>query len=120
MNVDYPLHFDVLGRTARTSGEDHLRDMIEQILFTNPGERVNRPDFGSGLLHAVFQANSREVATALEFTTKAGLQRWLGDVIEVDNLEARADDATLDVLVQYTIRRTGERRAETFQRPVAT
>jgi hypothetical protein len=120
MNIDHPFHFDALGRTARTPDAEHVRDMIEQFLFTNPGERVNRPDFGSGLLHAVFEPNSREIATALEFTTKAGLQRWLGDVIEIDELQARADDATLSVLVRYTIRRTGERRSENFDRPIST
>ena len=57
--------------------------MIEQMLFTNPGERVNRPDFGSGLMQLVFAPNSPELAAALEFTLQAALDRWLGDVIEV-------------------------------------
>lgn len=117
MNIDYPFHFDGLGRTATTDDANHVRDMIEQLLFTSPGERVNRPDFGSGLLHAVFEPNSREVATALEFTTKAALQRWLGAVIELNALQVRAEDATLRVVVQYTLRRDGDRRTETFERP---
>ena len=61
--------------------------MIEQLLFTNPGERVNRPDFGSGLLQLVFAPNSPELAAALQFTLQAALERWLGDVIEVRELE---------------------------------
>ena len=116
MNIDYPYHFDAPGRTATTSDADHVRDMIEQLLFTNPGERVNHPDFGSGLLHAIFAANSPELATALQYTTRASLQRWLGDLIEVNAVEFRAEDSVLRVLVQYTLRQTGEPRREVFER----
>jgi uncharacterized protein len=116
MNIDYPFHFDNRGRTTTTGDDDHIRDMIEQFLFTNPGERVNRPDFGSGLLQMVFAPNSPELAAALQFTVQAGLQQWLGDVIEVQALEVTSEEATLRVLVQYVVRRTGERRAETFER----
>ena len=83
MNIDFPLHLDGGGRTATTDDDDHIRDMIEQVLFTNPGERVNRPDFGSGLLQLVFAPNSTELAAALQFTIQAALQRWLGDLIEL-------------------------------------
>jgi len=116
MNIDYPFHFDNRGRTAATSDDDHIRDMIEQFLFTNPGERVNRPDFGSGLLQLVFAPNSPELAAALQFTVQAGLQQWLGDVIEVQTLEVTSEEATLRILIQYLVRRTGERRTETFVR----
>jgi phage baseplate assembly protein W len=114
MNIDFPFHFDNRGRTAVTNDEDHIRDMIEQFLFTNPGERVNRPDFGSGLLQMVFAPNSPELASALQFTIQGGLQRWLGDLIEVRNLEVTSQDATLSVLVQYVVKRTGEQRSDTF------
>jgi phage baseplate assembly protein W len=116
MNIDFPFHFDQRGRTAVTDDNDHICDMIEQLLFTNPGERVNRPDFGSGLLQMVFAPNSPELAAALQFTTQAALQRWLGDVIELQALEVTSEEATLRVSVQYMVRRTGERRTETFQR----
>ena len=116
MNIDYPFHFDRLGRTATTGYDGHVRDMIEQLLFTNPGERVNRPDFGSGLLQLVFAPNSPELAAALQFTVQASLQRWLGDVIDVQALEVIREDATLRVTVQYVVRRSGETRVETFER----
>ncbi len=118
-NIDFPFHFSDQGRTALTSDDDHIRDMIEQFLFTNPGERVNRPDFGSGLLQMVFAPNSPELAAALQFTIQAGLQRWLGDLIEVQALEVRSEDATLRVALQYLVRRTGERRTEFFERSTA-
>ena len=117
MDVDYPLRFDGRGRTAQTDPDDHVRDMIEQLLFTNPGERVNRPDFGSGLLELVFASNSPELASALQFTMQAALQRWLGDLIDIEGLEVQSQDATLRVAVQYVVKRTGARRAEVIQRP---
>jgi phage baseplate assembly protein W len=116
MNIDFPFHFDSRGRTAITDDADHIRDMIEEFLFTSPGERVNRPDFGSGLLGMVFEPNSPELAAALQFTIQAGLQRWLGDLIELRALEVTSEDAALRVLVQYAVRRTGEQRRETFER----
>lgn len=116
MNIDYPFHFDDLGRTALTNDDDHIRDMVEQLLLTNPGERVNRPDFGSGLLHMVFAPNSPELAGAIQFTIQASLQQWMGDLIEVQTLEVTSRDSTLGVLVQYVVRQTGEVRSETFER----
>jgi len=119
MNLDFPFHFDDRGQTATTDDDDHVRDMIEQLLFTNPGERVNRPDFGSGILQLVFAPNSPELAATLQFTMQAALQQWLGDVIEVRRLEVTSEDAKLDVLLQYMIRRTGELKTETFARATA-
>jgi len=116
MDIDFPFQFDKRGRTAETDIDDHIRDMIELFLFTSAGERVNRPDFGSGLLQMVFAPNSPELASALQFTIQAGLQRWLGDLIEVQALEVTAEDASLRVRIQYVVRRTGEQRVESFQR----
>src|SRR4051794_6735867 len=114
MNIDFPFHFDNRGRTAATDDDDHIRDMIEEFLFTNPGERVNRPDFGSGLLQLVFAPNSPELAATLQVTIQAGLQRWLSDLIVVQKVEVTSEDAELHVLVQYIVKRTGEQRSETF------
>jgi phage baseplate assembly protein W len=118
MNIDFPLHFNNRGRTAETDDDDHIRDMIEEFLFTNPGERVNRPDFGSGLLQMVFAPNSSEIASALQLTIQAGLQRWLGDVIVVQKVEVTSEEATLNVLVQYVVRRTNQTQTASFSRPV--
>lgn len=119
MNIDYPLHLAPGGRTALTTDDEHVRDMIEQLLLTSPGERVNRPDFGSGLMAMVFAPNGSEIAAALEFTVRGALQRWLGDVIEVQRLDVVAEDSALHVTVVYVVRRTGEAHTETFVREVA-
>ena len=79
MNIDFPFHFDSSGRTARTHDADHIRDMIEEFLFTSPGERVNRPDFGGGARDLVFDCNSVELAAALKIGLQANLRRWLAD-----------------------------------------
>src|SRR5262249_36900730 len=106
MNIDFAFHLDSRGRTATTDDDDHIRDMIEQFLFTSPGERVNRVDFGSGLMQMVFAPNSPEIAAALQFSLQSGLQRWLGDVIEIRDLNVRADDSSLVVTLRYLVRQT--------------
>ena len=116
MNIDFPFHFDSGGRNATTHDADHIRDMIEEFLFTSPGERVNRPDFGSALLAMVFEPNSPERATALQFTIQAGLMRWLGNLIEVHKLGVTSENASLTADLVYAIRMTGEVRRETFTR----
>jgi hypothetical protein len=118
IHVDYPYHVDGRGRTALTDETDHVRDLIEQVLFTAPGERVNRPDFGSGLLELVFGPNSEALAGAVETTVQAALQRWLGDLVVVEAVDVTSDDATLAVRVRYMIRRTRERTVAEFRRRV--
>lgn len=116
MNIDFPFHFDGRGQTASTDDNDHIRDMIEQLLFTSPGERVNRPDFGSGLLQMVFAPNGQELAAALQFTTQAALQRYLGDAVDLELLEVTSQDSTLRVTVKYVVKSTGDSRTDTFVR----
>jgi phage baseplate assembly protein W len=115
MNIAFPLRFDNRGRTAAQDTPQHVRDMLELLLFTAAGERVNRPDFGSGVLQLVFGPNSEEVAGALQFSVQAALQRWLGDIIRVDDLSVTSEDSTLTVAITYTLLSTGEQRTETLQ-----
>jgi phage baseplate assembly protein W len=116
VNLDYPYHFDGRGRTASTGDDAHIRDLIEQVLFTAPGERVNRPDFGSGLMQLVFAPNSDELAAATQFLVQGALQQWLGDLIEVEEVVVSSEDSTLHVIVQYRVRRTAERQTAQFTR----
>jgi phage baseplate assembly protein W len=118
MDIDFPFHPDGRGRSADAEYAHHVRDMIEQLVFTNPGERVNRPDFGSGLLQLLFAANSPELAATVQFTLQAALQRWLQDVIEVRSLEVAADDAAITVHVSYLLLRTREALDASFTRAI--
>lgn len=118
MQIDYPFHFDGQGRTASTDQDDHIRDLIEQVLFTTPGERVNRPTFGSGLMQLVFAPNSNELATATQFLVQGALQQWLGDLIQVEAVQVESHDSTLTVTVQYMTRRNQQRQEAQFSREV--
>lgn len=114
MQVNFPYRFDARGRTAGADEADHIRDLIEQVLFTHPGERVMRPDFGSGLLQLVFAPNSEVLAATTQVLVQSSLQRWLGEWILVQSVQVEAVDSTLRVTVQYVIRRTGTRVVGTF------
>jgi phage baseplate assembly protein W len=116
-HLDFPFAFDARGRAATTGNDDHVRDMIHQVLFTNPGERVNRPDFGCGLLQLVFMPNSDVLATATQFTVLAALQRWLADVVDVEEVRVLNEDAQLHVDVVYTRLDDGSRREDRFAAP---
>lgn len=112
--VDYPFSFDNRGRTADTTSEDHIRDLIEQVLFTSPGERVNRPTFGCGLNQLVFAPNSPELAAATQFLVQGSLQQWLGDLIVVDSVQVESVDAALRVAISYVVRRTQTSQTAVF------
>jgi phage baseplate assembly protein W len=117
--VDYPYHFDNRRRTASTDEDEHLRDMIEQVLFTRPGERVNRPTFGTPLLQLVFAPASDEMATATQFLVQGALQQWLGDRVKVEAVGVESEDATLTVTVEYRSRAGEQRQVATFSRRLA-
>lgn len=116
MNIDYPWHFDDRGRTATTGDDAHIRDMLEQLIFTSPGERVNRPEFGSGIMQLVFAPNSPEVATGLQFSVQAAIQRWMSDLIELQHLSVVSEEARLSVDIRYLVRRTGRPQEITLTR----
>ena len=118
MNIDYPYHFDNRGRTAEALDDDHIRDLMEQVLFTVPGERVNRPTFGSGLMQLVFAPNSDALAAATQLSVQSSLQQWLGNLVQLEAVNVENEDATLRVTVQYVVRRTQERRVQQFTRAV--
>jgi phage baseplate assembly protein W len=118
MQIDYPLRVDGRGRTAATSEDDHVRDLVEQVLFTSPGERVNRPTLGTNLMQLVFAPNSEELATATQFLVQGALQQWLGDVIQVEAVGVTSVDSTLEVTVQYLVRRNQQRQVSRFTREV--
>jgi uncharacterized protein len=113
VNIAFPFQINGQGLTASTTNDQHIHDMIEQLLFTNPGERVNRPDFGSGLLQTVFQPNSTALAAALQFTLQGALQQALGDLIQLQAVQVDNADSTLTVTVQYMV--LGEQQSQTAQ-----
>jgi uncharacterized protein len=118
MQIDYPFHFDGSGRTAQIEENAHICDLIEQVLFTSPGERVNRPTFGCGLMQLVFAPNSNELATATQYLVQGSLQQWLGDLIQVQEVKVTSLESTITVNVKYIVRRTQESKSAEFSREV--
>ena len=115
MNLNFPYQFDGRGRTAEAASlDDYVRQLVEQVLFTSPGERVNLPDFGSGLLQLPFAPNSVEMAAATQFTVQAALQKWLGSYVKVQSVMASAQEAVLTVTVTYTPLSTEVTQVQTF------
>ena len=112
--LHFPYCFDGHGRSREADEATWIRGLIEQVLFTAPGERVMRPDFGSGLRELVFAPNSPELAATVQFLVQGALQQWLADLIQVESVEVSAVDARLMVQVQYRILRTNQRRADSF------
>ena len=118
MHIDHPYHLDNRGRTAQTADQDYVRDLIEQVLFTMPGERVNRPTFGSGLMQFVFAPNNDLLAGALETTVQAALQEHLSEYAAIESVGVECEDSTLSIRVQYVLRLTRERQVAEFSRTV--
>ncbi|MES2102022.1 MAG: GPW/gp25 family protein [Pseudomonadota bacterium] len=113
-HLDHPFHIDALGRSAQTDDADHLRDLIAQVLFTAPGERVMRPDFGSGLLGLVFEPNSSTLAATTQMLVQGALQRHLGHLIAVHAVDVAPVDAALEVSVRYVVLRDRTAREARF------
>ena len=114
--IGFPYRLDVSGRTAGAGLERHVRDLIEQILLTAPGERINRPDFGSGLLQMVFDPIQPEVITATQYMVQASLQQWLGDRIQLGGVAVEGTDSTVTITVKYMLQQDQIQRVETFSR----
>jgi phage baseplate assembly protein W len=114
-NVDFPYHVDGRGRTGTADADEHLRDLIEQVLFTAPGERVMRPDFGSGLLGLVFEPGGAELAATTQHLVQGALQQELGHLIAVESVEVSQDEGALSVSVNYVALRRQERTSVTFR-----
>lgn len=112
--LDFPFAIDAAGRCAYADPDDHVRDLIHQVLFTAPGERVNRPDFGCGLKQLLFLPNSEALATATQFLVRGALERWLADVVRIEDLSIDCRGERLEVEVVYTSLYDGLRRADHF------
>jgi phage baseplate assembly protein W len=114
MYLNFPYQFDGRGRSMEAALQDYITQLVEQVLFTSPGERVNLPDFGSGLLQLPFAPNSLEMAAATQFSVQAALQKWLGSYVKVQSVVATAQDAVLTVTVTYTPLNTNVSQIQTF------
>ena len=116
MNIAYPLHITDEGLVATTGYSQHIEQLIEQILFTMPGERVNLPDFGTGITRLIFDPGNAEMISATQFLIQGALQQWLGNLIQVQAVQVVADDSSLNVTIQYIVKQTSQPYVATFTR----
>jgi phage baseplate assembly protein W len=115
----YPFQIDATGRTATCQVGDFVRQAVEQVLFTIPGERANRPTFGSAAHTLVFEPASQEHATTVQYLIQAALQQWLGDVVNIEAIQIEASDAVLQITIQYQVRATQQREVARIARALA-
>ncbi len=119
VDIAFPYHVGPQGTTATAaSADDHIAQMLQQLLFTRPGERVNQPTFGCGLLNLVFSPNSPEVAAALSITVSAAVQQWLGDVVQIQSVDVTSAGSQLQVMLSYVTVTTGAPSTLTLAVPV--
>ena len=111
-SIRYPLGIDRGLGTLReeNSYERHVEQLMMQVLLTNPGERINRPDFGCGLRQMVFAPNSDVSASLAQVLIRESLDRWLGTVITVEEVTTQAVNSTLEIRIRYILIARQERR----------
>ena len=116
-SLSFPFQIGDLGVPMTAPRTKVIRHQIEQLLFTLPGERVNRPGFGCGVQRLVFGGCSPEAAAAAEYIIRLNIQEFMRDVVRIDAVKVTAapESATLFVDILYTLLETGEERAETFR-----
>ncbi len=116
MQISFPFKINAHGRCTEASEEEHIRDLIEQALFTSPGERVNRPEFGTGIMNFVFAPAGDEIMAAAKFMVQGALQQHLSDLVQVQDVLVESEDAVLKVTVQYIVLKNQKQATAQFTR----
>jgi phage baseplate assembly protein W len=118
MFFSFPFKIDENGRSSVTNEENHIKNLIEQVLFTSPGERVNRPTFGCGLRQIIFEPNSDILAASIDTMVQSSLNLFLDHLITTESVTVKNENSILEVTVKYTIRKNQRTNATTFRREI--
>src|SRR3954447_23388931 len=105
--LEYPYSVSGTGVPQTTTADDHLRDLILQVLFTNPGERVNLPEFGVGLHRLVFAPNSDTLRSSVQFLISTNLRRWLSDRIDIEQVNVSSEpcfESQVTIEIVYVVK----------------
>jgi Bacteriophage baseplate protein W len=117
-DIAFPFRVGGHGRTATSDPLPHVTELVEQLLFTAPGERVNRPTFGGGVMQMLFEPSRPELATASQMLVQGMLQQWLGDLITVQSVDFDAAfDGSVTVTVTYLVKATQQTQTDVFLQP---
>ncbi len=116
VDIAFPFRVDARGRTSLADPDRHVRDLVEQVLFTAPGERVNRPAFGTNVTQLMFEPARSELLTATQMLVQGSLQQWLGEILQVEEVAVEAVESAVHVTVRYRLRASGEPRVAELER----
>lgn len=102
--MKFPLEIGA-GGAATSSRLDHIREQIEQVLFTTPGERWFRPEFGVGVRALVFEPNNQALWEMTKKRLVASLRDALAGEVDPKNLavEIEGQEERLLITVSYTL-----------------
>ena len=105
------------GRTAQVATlEEHVRDELMQLIFTNLGERAFLPEFGGGVRRLIFENINDTTAVMTKAMLAQAISRWLSQRITLEELMVETDNSTILVDLTYRIAGTEDRRRVRFER----
>ena len=113
MNLAFPLTIDSRGYSGAVNGSSYVKQLIEQVLFTYPGERVNQPGFGTPIANLVFDNLTEELAQVVKEMVLGALQQNLADRVLIEDVAVEVEENQLIVTVRYT--ELQDNRTETVQ-----
>jgi len=116
--LKFPLAISQRGVAAASPRTQQIREQLEQLLFTLPGERVTRPEFGCGVQRLVFTGAGEESAAAAEYIISTAIRTYLDDVMQLDALRVSVHESTLYIDILYTLRDTGAELSASFDQPL--
>jgi uncharacterized protein len=114
--IAFPLRVQPTGNTATCAPPEEVDALIRQLLFTDPGERLNRPTLGCGLIELIFDAISDELVAATQFQVQGALQQWLSTMVTVGAVTATRSGGELVVAVDYRLANASQWQTVVFRR----
>jgi len=111
-SLRFPFKVDAASGQLREEHDydSYIKQLIRQVLLTNLGERINRPDFGCNIKSMVFDLNNPATSTFGKTIVYQALTRWLSSYIKTEAIEVLSEESTLYVSVEYTVIANGEKR----------
>jgi uncharacterized protein len=116
--LNFPYQIDASGQTATTDLATYVQNLILLVLETDPGERVNLPEFGAGLKSLVFAGMDNALASAAQTLVRSKLIRFLGDAITINTLTVTLTGEEVEVALTYFVTHTQQLAASTVSVPL--
>jgi uncharacterized protein len=117
--LGFPYRIDATGRTLTVDPVQHVADLVELVVMTEPGERVNLPNFGAGVQPLVFGALGGQLVSNTEAMIAGALTQWLDSYIVNQSVTVSAEMASLIIQITYEVRTRGITVTQTITKPIA-